>query len=405
MTSNLSISKRAAVLQGWAAPAVRSTMAELRACGKDVLDLATGDPDFRPPRAVREAVSQQSLTQPIPVPAIVGELALREAVAAELGRVHGRSFDASAVLVASGVAHALANLFFATLDPADEVVVPAPYAAAYPDLVRLAGGRLVIAPTQRDERWRLRPDVLERVVGARTRFVVLNSPNDPTGSGYRRDEVRSLGEVLAARAPNAWFICDDVHRALVYDGYVHTSAFRALDRVMDRIVIVEGISRAFAMGGYPIGFLVAPPAVVAAGARIQIQCASGAGALSQHAALVALTDPSISSDVQAAQEALARRRGLMLAGLAQVPGIEIDAPDGGVFVLIDVSSHVGNPRAAHGDDIAFARWLLEDRLVATMPGTAFGAPGFLRVSYATDDPSIIKGCRRIAEALSGLPTA
>jgi aspartate aminotransferase len=400
----LATSRRAAAIKPSATLAVSGRAAELRAAGQQVLDFAAGEPDFLPPQAVRHAVARMSESEPMRYAPVPGVPALRDAVARELGEVHGRTFERSEILVSCGAKHSLANLFIATLDEGDEVVIPAPYWVSYPDMVALAGGRSVIAPTKASEGWRLRPEVLESVLTARTRLLVLNSPSNPTGSGYRAQDLRALGEVLVARAPQAWVVVDDIYRKLVYGGFTHASAFEALAGLTDQIVVVDGVSKTYAMTGYRIGFLAGPKRVISAASAIQSQMTSGAATMAQRAALVALTDPSVATDVSSMHEAFTRRRASMLEGLREAPGVTVGSPDGAFYVFPDVSRHVGEGRA-HRDDVALATWLLEEKLVATVPGTPFGAPGHLRLSYATDDETIREGCRRIVDALRSLPTA
>jgi aspartate aminotransferase len=404
MTAYPSISKRALAIKPSATLAVSARAGELRAAGKKVLNFSAGEPDFKPPRAVRDAVAELSREQPVRYAPVPGTPALRDAVAATLGAFHGRRFERNDVIVSCGAKHSLANLFLATLDPGDEVVIPAPYWVSYPDMVGLAEGKPVIVSSTRAQGWRVSPDALEAGLGPRTRFVVLNSPSNPTGAGYRVQDIRALGEVLVARAPQAWIILDDIYRQLTYDGYEAVSAYRALEGITDQIVIVDGVSKTYAMTGWRIGFTAAPASVVAAMGRIQSQTTSGAATPAQHAALVALTDPSVAKDVEEMRAAFARRRALMLDGLAAAPGVEVSPPDGAFYVFADISAHCG-PQAKHASDIALATWLLEEKLVATVPGTEFGAPGHLRLSYATSDDEIVEGCARIREALSSLPTA
>lgn len=404
MTSDFAISKRAAAIKPSATLAVSAKAAELRAAGKEVLSFAAGEPDFKPPTAVREAVSKASLEEPIRYAPVPGTPALRDAVAKELGAFHQREFARGEVLVSCGAKHSLANLFLAALDPGDAVVVGAPYWVSYPAMVGLGGGVPVTVSTSRATGWKLTPDALEPVLGPKTRFVILNSPSNPTGAGYTKDELRALGEVVAKKTPQAWIVTDDIYRNLVYDGFEATSAFVALQGVTEQIIAIDGVSKTYAMTGHRVGFMAGPSTLISAASRIQSQTTSGAATLSQRAALAALTDPSVPAEVDAMRTAFARRRGLILEGLSQAPGVEVEKPDGAFYVFADVSRHVGQG-AKHSTDIELATWLLEEALVASVPGTPFGAPGHLRLSYATDDASIEEGCRRIAKALQSLPTA
>jgi aspartate aminotransferase len=385
--------------------AVAARAGELRAEGKQVLDFGAGEPDFSPPTAVCRAVAQAAGAGPIHYAPVPGTPTLRDAIAKSLSVVHGRTFGRAEILVSCGAKHSLANLFLAMCDPGDEVVIPSPYWVSYPDMAELAEAVPVFVPTTRADGWRARPEALEAVLSERTRVVVLNSPSNPTGAGYREEDLRALGEVILAKAPRAFVISDDIYRDLVYDGFRYVSPMQAMGpELASRVIVVDGVSKTFAMTGYRIGYFAGPKALVAAASSIQSQTTSGAATLSMHAALAALTDPSVPAEVAVMKEAFTRRRALVLEGLRQIPGAEVLPPDGAFYVFVDVSRHTG-PKARHADDIDLARWLLEEKLVATVPGTPFGAPGYLRMSYATNDRSLEEGLSRIADAFRSLPTA
>jgi len=399
------ISIRADRIKPSATLAVSGRAGELRAQGKQVLNFSAGEPDFAPPSAVGRAMAEAAQAGPIHYAPVPGTPALRDTVAALLSGVHDHAYTRANVLVSCGAKHSLANLFLSICDRGDQVVIPAPYWVSYPDMARLAEAEPVIVQTTRADGWRVRPEALEAALTERTRAIVLNSPSNPTGAGYRESHLKALGEVIAARAPQAYIICDDIYRDLVYGDFQHVSALAALgEELASRVIIVDGVSKTFAMTGFRIGYFAGPPELVAAASRIQSQTTSGAATLSQKAALVALTDPSVPAEVAAMKEAFTRRRALVLEGLAQIPGVEVQPPDGAFYVFVDVSRHTG-PKARHADDIELAKWLLEEKLVATVPGTPFGAPGHLRMSYATDDATLSEGLSRIGDALSSLPTA
>lgn len=399
---DLQTNARAAALSESPTLAMSARAKELKAQGEPVLDFSAGEPDFRPPAAVGEAVVEFVRTKPVHYAPVPGTPALRDAAAAEFARYHGRPVSRGEILVSCGAKHSLANLFMITLSPGDEVVIPAPYWVSYADMVKLGDGVPVIVPTHPEDGWRLQPEALAAALTERTRFIVLGNPTNPTGAGYPAPLLRELGEVMARVAPRCWLLVDDIYRRLVYDGFEHSSAIRTLADVTDQIVIVDGVSKSFSMTGYRIGFLLAPAAVVSAASRLQGHVTSGAATVSQVAALAALTDPSCEPAVQAMHAAFTRRREFMLAGLRALPGVDVVAPDGAFYLFCDVSRHLG---AGTGfvDDLAFATWLLEQKLVAAVPGTAFGAPGHLRLSYAAADEALREGLQRIAEAFAGLP--
>jgi aspartate aminotransferase len=401
---DLPTNARAGMLSSSPTLAISARAGELRAQGKAVLNFSAGEPDFRPPAAVTAALTEFLATRPVHYTPVAGMPELRDAAAAELGRYHERPVLRSELLVSCGAKHSLANLFAVTLAPGDEVVIPAPYWVSYVDMVKLGDGVPVVVSTRRADGWRLQPDDLAAALTPRTRFVVIGNPTNPTGAGYSAAQLRALGEVMARVAPQCWLLVDDIYRRLVYGDFVHASAFTALRGVTEQIVVIDGVSKSFAMTGYRIGFMLAPAKVVAAASRLQGHVTSGAATTSQVAALAALRDPSCEPAVQAMHAAFTRRREFMLAGLQALPGVDTFAPDGAFYLFADISRHLG-PGTPFADDLALATWLLEQKLVATVPGTAFGTPGFLRISYATDDESLRAGLVRIGEAIGGLATA
>jgi aspartate aminotransferase len=396
------ISTRAARIKPSATLAVLARAGELRAAGHRILNFSAGEPDFAPPSAVTRAVTEAAQAGPIHYAPVPGTPALRDAVARHLSEVHGRQFERAEIFVSCGAKHSLVNLFLAMCNPGDEVVIPAPYWVSYPDMAGLAEATPVIVPTTRQDGWRMRPEALEAALSDRTTIIVLNSPSNPTGAGYREEDLVALGEVILAKAPQAFILSDDIYRELCYDGFRYVSPIRAFPpELAARVVAVDGVSKTYAMTGYRIGYFAGPKALVAAAQTIQGQMTSGPATLSLHAALAALTDPSVPAEVAAMKEAFTRRRTLVLDGLRQVPGVEVLPPNGAFYVFIDASRYTG-PKARHADDVALAKWLLEDKQVAIVPGTPFGAPGHLRMSYATDDASLTEGLARLADAFGSL---
>ena len=403
-TIELQTNARAGMLSVSPTLAISARAGELKAQGKAVLNFSAGEPDFRPPAAVTEALTRFLAANPVHYTPVPGMPDLRDAAAAELAEYHGRPVARAEVLVSCGAKHSLANLFMVTLAPGDEVVIPAPYWVSYVDMVKLGDGVPVIPATRREHGWRLQPADLEAVLTPRTRFLVIGNPTNPTGTGYSAAELRALAEVMVAKAPQCWMLVDDIYRRLVYGDFVHASAFTALAGVTDQIIVIDGVSKSFAMTGYRIGFMLAPAKIVSAASKLQGHMTSGPATPSQVAALAALKDPSCEAVVREMHAAFTRRREFMLAGLAALPGVDTFPPDGAFYLYADISRHLG-PGTQFADDLALATWLLEQKLVATVPGTAFGTPGFLRISYATDDDSLRAGLSRIQDAFAGLPTA
>ncbi|MEZ4454145.1 MAG: pyridoxal phosphate-dependent aminotransferase [Nannocystaceae bacterium] len=397
----LAINARTAEIRPSATLAVSARAEALRAQGKAVVNLSAGEPDFRPPQAVADAVTELVQRAPIHYAPVAGMPALRDAAAAELTRVHGRPFERGEVLVSSGAKQALTNLFFVTLEPGDEVVLFAPFWVSYTEMVRIAGGTPKIVDTTLERGWQVDPDALAAALGPRTRFVVFNSPANPTGAGLSAEHLRRLAAVIDARAPQAWLCFDDIYRRLSYGEFAHASAYRSLPG-FDRIVVVDGVSKSYAMTGYRIGFLAGPAAVISAAARVQGQMTSGAATPSQVAALTALRAPSCDAAAVAMAEAFARRRALAVAELGAIPGVRFHPPEGAFYVFMDVAPYLGEG-ARFADDEALTRWLLDEHLVATVPGTAFHAPGHVRLSYATGDDDLRVGLARLREAFASLP--
>ncbi len=398
----LQTNARAGMLSVSPTLAISARAGEMKAQGKAVLNLSAGEPDFRPPPAVTDALTKFLASRPVHYTPVAGLADLRDAAAAELAAYHKRPVTRAEVLVSCGAKHSLANLFMVTLSPGDEVVIPAPFWVSYGDMVKLGDGVPVVVATRPEQGWRLQPEDLAAALTPRTRYIVIGNPTNPTGAGYSAAQLRALAEVMVERAPHCWLLVDDIYRRLVYGDFVHSSAFEALRGISEQIVVVDGVSKSFAMTGYRIGFMLAPAKVIAAASKLQGHMTSGPATTSQIAALAALSDPSCDAVVTEMHAAFTRRRELMLTGLRALPGVETFAPDGAFYLFSDISRHIG-PGTQFADDLAFAAWLLEKKLVATVPGTAFGTPGYLRISYATDDDSLRSALTCIQEAIAGLP--
>lgn len=395
------INARARAIQPSATLAISAKAASLQAEGKDVLSFSAGEPDFPPPKAVVDATAKKLAEGPVGYAPVPGYPALRKAVAEELGAYHGRKFKPEEVIVSCGAKHSLANFFLVTLDPGDEVIFQAPYWVSYPEMVALADGKPVAVPTTSATGLKLTPDLLAQAITPRTKILILNSPSNPTGVGYTAQEVRALGSVLAERAPQAWILCDDIYRKLTYDGYEHASAFKALEGITERIVLIDGLSKSHAMTGFRIGFTVAPVEIVKAMVALQGQTTSGPATPSLWGAMAAMDEAACAEELAEMREAFTRRRRIMVDGLRAIPEVELVEPNGAFYCFADFSAYV-RMRPEFRDDLGFASWLLDEKLVAAVPGTAFGAPGYLRLSFATSDENIQKGLARIAEACAEL---
>lgn len=397
----LDINTRARSIKPSATLAISARAGELRAAGRKVFNFSAGQPDFAPPEAVARVVNERLAGAPVGYAPVPGVPQLRDAVAAELADYHGLEIARGQVIVSCGAKHSLANLFLATLEPGDEVVFPTPYWVSYPEMVGLGGGTSKVVTCPRSQGFKLLPEQLAEVVGPKTKFLLLNSPSNPAGVGYSAEELRALAEVLHARAPQAWIVSDDIYRKLTYGERGHASIVRAcrdVGTLAEQIVLVDGVSKSHAMTGWRIGFLVVPDAVANAVTAIQGQTTSGACTPAQWAALAALTEPEAVAAVADMRDRFAERRGAMIEGL-RAAGVELVEPDGAFYVFPDFSAHCG-PGRRFADDLALATFLLEESGVATVPGTAFGAPGHLRLSFACGLADIREGTEALAAALS-----
>jgi aspartate aminotransferase len=378
--------------------AVTQKAQELRARGIDVISFSAGEPDFDTPAHICQAAKAALDRGATRYTAVAGIPELREAVASESAAARGVACDPSQVVITVGAKHALFGFFLAVLDHGDEVIVPAPYWVSYPDQVRFAGGRPVIVGTRAADGWVLTPDDLTRVATPRTRALVLNTPSNPTGGIYDR-------EALAAVASRAlelglWVVADEIYRDLIYDGFEHCSPLSVVEPAgRSRIFVVDGVSKSFAMTGWRIGWGIGDPDLIKGIAKIQGQSTSNATTMAQHAALAAVTGPRDFLDGWRAE--YARRRDAIVAGLERMPGVRCPKPRGAFYALPDVSALVAK-LGAGATDVDLAHTLLEEARVATVPGSAFGAPGHIRLSYATSMENIEQGLERVQAAFARL---
>ncbi len=362
--------------------------AALKAAGRDVVALSTGEPDFPTPDHVIEAAHRAALAGKTRYPATLGTAELRAAIAAQNG------VTPAEVMVSTGAKQVLANAMLASLNPGDEVIMPAPYWTSYSDIVLLAGGRSVVIPCPMADGFKLSPAALEAAITPRTRWLMLNSPSNPSGAIYSPDEIRALAAVLS-RHPQVWVLSDEIYAHL---NYLPFTPFRlAAPELSDRLLTVDGVSKAYSMTGWRIGWGIGPGPLIGAMGAVQGQVTSGACSIAQAAALAALTgDQSVLADRRLA---LRGRRDRVVAALAAMPGIDCPSPDGAFYVFPSIADAA--TATGHADDAGFCRWLLEDHGLALVPGRAFGLPGHLRLSFAYSDDDLQNGLSRLAAALAG----
>jgi aspartate aminotransferase len=330
--------------------------------------------------------------------AVAGLPKLREAVAAQSQRVRGVPCAAKQVIVTVGAKHALYGFFQAVLNPGDEVVIPAPYWVSYPDQVLLAGGEPLCVPTRAEDDWVLTPEALERAATKRTVAIVLNSPSNPTGGIYSRQAITAIARRAADMG--LWIVADEIYRDLIYDGLEHVSPLSAVEKGREKIFVVDGVSKTYAMTGWRIGWGIGDPDVISAMATIQGQATSNAASMCQAAALAAITGPE--EFLAGWRAEYSKRRDAMVAGLNRIPGVTCRKPQGAFYALPDVREICARMGKDATDDTALATYLLEEGRVATVPGSAFGAPGYIRLSYATSMGDIERGLEQMAGAIAKL---
>lgn len=389
-------------IQPSATLAVSQRAAELSAEGVDVISFGVGEPDFETPEHVREAAKAAIDRGSSHYTRVRGIEPLLRAIQAESSRRRGGiAHETSEIIVSVGAKHTLFNLAMVLYEPGDEVLVPAPCWVSYPDQVRLFGATPKILETSEADGFRLRPEALAEAITERTKALILCSPSNPTGAAYTREQLRALADV-AKQKGDFWIIVDEIYGELVYDGFDQRSLLEVAPELKHRLIIVDGVSKTFSMTGWRIGWALAPAPVVKAMDKIQGQSTTNPTAVAQHAAVAALAGDK--GPALAMRAAFAERRARFIAGLDAIEGIRCRAPEGAFYAFPNVQALVG--RKAGGvtltDDLAIARWLLEDARCAVVPGSAFEAPGYLRMSYATSMEKLEEGLRRIREAVAKL---
>ncbi len=399
----MTLSRRARDLKPSATLAITARAKQLRAEGVDVIGFGAGEPDFPTPEHVVEAAVDAVRAGDTRYTPVGGTPELKAAVRHRMQEDYGLAFGTDEVTVSVGAKHTLFNLFLAVVDDGDEVVVPAPYWVSYPEQVRVAGGTPVIVPTREEDGFRMTPEALEAAMGPRTRAVILNSPSNPTGALYRRNDLAGLAEVLRGR--DALVVSDDIYQRLVYGGERFTGILDVAPDLRDRVVIVNGVSKAYAMTGWRIGYAAGPAEIVGAMEKLQSQSTSNPTSFVQKAAAVALTGPQ--DCVETMRRAFERRRSLIVEGLNQLPGVHCRTPEGAFYAFPNVAALFGR-RAGDtviGNSFDLARYLLDEARVAVVPGAAFGSDAHCRLSYAASDDQIREGLARLAAAVDRLGPA
>ena len=377
--------------------AVTARAAELRAAGQDVIGLGAGEPDFDTPAHIRQAAKQAIDAGQTRYTAVDGTPALKDAIIGKFARDNDLHYERSEILVSSGAKQSIFNLCQALLDPDDEVLIPAPYWVSYPDMVLLAGARPAVLGTAMDQDFKLSPGQLAAAITPRSRLLILNSPSNPSGKAYTRAELAALGEVLQAH-PRLMVLTDDIYEHILWTGQPFVNLVNAVPTLKSRTIVVNGVSKAYAMTGWRIGYAAGPGRLVAAMKKIQSQSTSNPCSISQAAATAALT-----GDQQCIEEMNAQfraRHDRVVERLNELPGVRC-LPSDGTFYAFPCFNGVLERLPAVADDVALGEHLLERAQVALVPGSAFGSPGHMRLSYATGMDQLDAALDRIAQALPG----
>jgi aspartate aminotransferase len=375
---------------------------ELREAGRDIISLDAGEPDFDTPDSIKEAAIAAIRAGQTKYTAVDGTPALKAAISAKFKRENGLDYKPEQITVGVGGKHVLFNALMATLDPGDEVIIPAPYWVSYPDMTLLAEGQPVIVTCRPEKGFKLRPEDLERAITSRTKWLVLNSPSNPTGAAYTRDELKALAAVLL-RHPQVHILNDDMYEHLVYDGFEFTTIAQVEPGLYDRTLTVNGVSKSYAMTGWRIGYAGGPSPLIKAIAKMQSQSTTNPSSISQAAAVAALNGPQdfIAERAAAFQE----RRDLVVGMLNQANGITCHRPEGAFYVFPSCAGVIGK-KTPDGKTIAtdedFALYLLMEAGVSVVFGAAFGLSPFFRISYATSTQLLEEACRRIQRACGAL---
>ncbi len=381
--------------------AMTTRAAELRAAGRDIIGLSAGEPDFDTPEHIREAGKSAIDAGHTRYTAVDGTPSLKRAICDKFVRENGLDYTPAQITVGSGGKQILFNALMATLDQGDEVIVPAPYWVSYPDMVLLAGGRPVVVECDAQAEFRLTPEALAAAITPRTKWLILNSPSNPSGAGYGRESLAALAQVLLDH-PQVWILTDDIYEHLVFDGFEFATIAQVEPRLKDRTLTMNGVSKAYAMTGWRIGYGAAPEPLIRAMAKLQSQSTSNPCSISQYAAEAALTGPQ--DYIADSRAVFQRRRDLVVAGLNACPGIDCPTPQVALYVYPSMAGLLGKTSAGGAlidSDEAFANALLDEEGVAVVFGAAFGLSPHFRISYATGDEVLAEAVARILRFCQG----
>ncbi|MBI3440387.1 MAG: pyridoxal phosphate-dependent aminotransferase [Proteobacteria bacterium] len=396
------IAKRLDKIKPSATLALAAKAQELKAQGKDVIGLAVGEPDFDTPDFIKngaKAAMDKGQTKYTPV---TGTIELRKSICEKFNRENNLKYTPEQVIVGTGGKQVLYNAFMATLNPGDEVIISAPYWLSYPEMVLLAEGTPVVVETKPEQGFKLTPAALEKAVTPQTKWVIINSPSNPTGAAYTRGELKALGEVLK-KHPHVHILTDDIYEQLIYDQFKFSTIAEVVPELYDRTLTVNGVSKAYAMTGWRIGYAGGPAELIKAMSTVQSQSTSNPSSISQAAAVAALNGDQ--NFLNEWRKTFQERRDLVVSRLNQTEGLHCNVPEGAFYLFVSCEGMIGKKTPDSkmiANDTDFANYLLEKHGVVVVPGVEFGMSPYFRVSYALSKETLAKACERIQTACQEL---
>ena len=396
------LAKRVLEMAPSATLAMSKRSREMQEQGIDVINLSVGEPDFDTPMVIKQAgidAINNNFTHYPPVP---GYLDLRKAICTKLTRDNKLTYTPDQIVVSNGGKHAIINVLLAMVNPGDEVVIPCPAWVSYPEMVKFVEGVPVLVQAGIEDDFKVTPEKLEAAITPKTKLVVFNSPSNPTGSVYSYNELKALADVLA-KHPDVYILSDEIYEFITFESKFESLA--QFEEIKDRVIIMNGVSKGYAMTGWRIGYIAAPKDIAAACGKIQGQMTSAASSIAQKASVAALLqDPQKSEDLKHMVETFRKRRDMMIEKLREIPGLKVNVPTGAFYIFPNIEGLIGkkfgDKTISCGDD--FANFLLDNAHVALVGGDSFGDPKSFRISYATSEDKLMESARRIKEAVAKL---
>lgn len=398
----MKISEKATGISPSPTLAIDAKAKQMKKEGYDIIGFGAGEPDFDTPDYIKSAAVtsiNQGFTKYTPVGGIIE---LLDAISKYLEESTGISYKQSQIIVSNGAKQCLFNALYCLIDPGDKVLIPSPYWVSYPELVKLCGGEPVFVETREEEDFKLKAENLERLIDNKTKVLIINSPNNPTGSVYSKEDLKEIAKIAIER--DIFIISDEIYEKLIYDGEKHSSIVTADDQMKERTIVVNGMSKTFAMTGWRIGFAAGPDKLIKAMTDLQSHSTSNPNSIAQKASLEALTNPEKREIVARMVQEFSSRRTYMVDRINKIPDLSCRLPKGAFYVMMNIRGTFGKQLDGRKitDSSSFAEMLLEKYKVAVVPGVAFGTEDYVRLSYATSMENIIKGLDRIQEFVSVL---